>query len=614
MNMHISTFFITFLLTVVIMQVHSRSLMDTTTDVNVLLQIRKLYMKMTTMTTINMECTSCEVGIDSLRLLMRKSKAKSDIIRQLISEVCSLLHLQPTDVCQGLGAQFQDEVYEVLSHAALSSREICGILIDDHCLPNNDPKFSWNITLPDIPKPPFVPPAPPHKSAPKIRVLQFSDIHIDFRYKPGSNANCNKPLCCQGGNELNHGKFLAAGKWGSYGKCDVPSWMVENLFESLSKQGPFDYILWTGDQISHLDWDMSRDDQLRTLDYITRLFLKYFPRVPVLPSLGNHEGIPVNGFPPPIITGNDSSSWLYESLVTNWTHWLSKDTADTLLRGGFYTMILKPGFRVVSLNMNYCNSGNWWLMFNMTDPASQLQWLIDILQYAETNGEKVQIIGHIPPGRPECLKAWSWNYYRIINRYEGVVAAQIFGHTHTDSWQIFYDAESSSFTRALSVAYLAPSVTTYTDLNPGYRVYEMDGFYQNSSWAILDHETFILNLTQANLLDRPVWVKEYSAKEAYNMTALNPTNWDEVYRRMLTDDKLFDTYHKLYFKSSNIATQSKCDQTCRRQMLCDIRSARSHDPDLCAKLLLGDSGLTATDDLQQQYHKYLDWSRQKSLC
>jgi len=29
---------------------------------------------------------------------------------------------------------------------------------------------------------------------------------------------------------------------------------------------------------------------------------------------------------------------------------------------------------------------------------------------------------------------------------------------------------------------------------------------------VLDHETFIMNLTAANIEDRPVWMKEYSAK------------------------------------------------------------------------------------------------------
>lgn len=57
--------------------------------------------------------------------------------------------------------------------------------------------------------------------------------------------------------------------------------------------------------------------------------------------------------------------------------------------GGFYSMVVQPGLRVVSLNMNFCARENFWLMVNSTDPANQLQWLVHILQTSEDVGEKV---------------------------------------------------------------------------------------------------------------------------------------------------------------------------------------------------------------------------------
>ena len=29
---------------------------------------------------------------------------------------------------------------------------------------------------------------------------------------------------------------------------------------------------------------------------------------------------------------------------------------------------------------------------------------------------QVHIIGHIPPGISDCLKGWSWNYYKVVSR------------------------------------------------------------------------------------------------------------------------------------------------------------------------------------------------------
>lgn len=92
-----------------------------------------------------------------------------------------------------------------------------------------------------------------------------------------------------------------------------------------------------------------------------------------------------------------------------------------------------------SLEYLYQGIFSRWLLLNSTDPATELQWLIYELQSAEFSGEKVHIIGHIPPGHSDCLKVWSRNYYAIINRYESTITAQFFGHTHFDEFEVFYD-------------------------------------------------------------------------------------------------------------------------------------------------------------------------------
>lgn len=61
----------------------------------------------------------------------------------------------------------------------------------------------------------------------------------------------------------------------------------------------------------------------------------------------------------------------------------------------------------------------------------------------------------------------------LIIRYESTITAQFFGHTHYDEFQVFYDTQD--LRRALSIAYVGPSVTPYYDLNPGYRIYYVDG-------------------------------------------------------------------------------------------------------------------------------------------
>ncbi len=42
--------------------------------------------------------------------------------------------------------------------------------------------------------------------------------------------------------------------------------------------------------------------------------------------------------------------------------------------------------------------------------------------------------------------------------------------------------------------YITPSLTTYSNLNSGYLVYKIDGYYPGSSYWVLDHRTVIMNL------------------------------------------------------------------------------------------------------------------------
>jgi sphingomyelin phosphodiesterase len=134
--------------------------------------------------------------------------------------------------------------------------------------------------------------------------------------------------------------------------------------------------------------------------------------------------------------------------------------------------------------------------------------LASTLQQAETTGEKVHIIGHVGPS--SCLDSWRNNYYRIANRYESTIAGQFFGHTHSDEFHIMYDIDDP--TRAFSLTYMPGSATTYSFLNPGYRIYEVDGAYASSSYEVLNYRNVYMNLTEANSGLVPVWRDEYTAK------------------------------------------------------------------------------------------------------
>ena len=74
---------------------------------------------------------------------------------------------------------------------------------------------------------------------------------------------------------------------------------------------------------------------------------------------------------------------------------------------------------------------------------------------------------------------WGREFAKLVDRFEGTIAAQFHGHTHNDEFKIFYDLETNN--RPLSVAYVSPSVATWRNMNPAYRIFTIDGEYEGSS-------------------------------------------------------------------------------------------------------------------------------------
>uniref|UniRef100_A0A8C8GR96 Sphingomyelin phosphodiesterase n=1 Tax=Oncorhynchus tshawytscha TaxID=74940 RepID=A0A8C8GR96_ONCTS len=513
----------------------------------------------------NLTCPVCKVLFTILDVALL-SDVNEERVARAVGEACIRLHLAEERVCRQITELFRDDFIRALQQSLLWPSEACALLVGRSC-GRFDIYAPWNVTLPRIPKPPVTPPSPPKPGAPQSRVLFLTDIHWDQDYAVGSSADCKDPLCCRNESGSPSWNQRAAGFWGSYSKCDLPLRTVENMLENAARTGPWDWVYWTGDIPAHNIWSQTRKQQLSELTVITRLIHRHLGNLKVYPAIGNHESTPVNSFPPPFVHGNRSSRWLYDTMAEEWAPWLPEQALKTLRHGGFYTVEVQPGLRVVSLNMNFCARENYWLMVNSTDPANQLQWLIHILQASEEKGERVHIIGHIPPGL--CLSSWSWNYYHIINRYEGTITGQFFGHTHMDEFQMFYD--EATMTRAVGVAFIAPSITTYVNLNPGYRVYLVDGNYKGSSRFVLDHETYILNLTEAN------------RQPEGGVSSLLPTTSQH-------DDRVFQRFWYLRHKGH---VSEPCIDACKTTVVCFLRSGRYDELEQCDLLEFGGDMVSA---------------------
>ncbi len=75
-----------------------------------------------------------------------------------------------------------------------------------------------------------------------------------------------------------------------------------------------------------------------------------FPGVTILPSMGNHEAFPGNSFPTDSVPSEFDPSWLYDGLADIYSEWLDADAEETFRAGGYYTMEIGEGFRLIGIN------------------------------------------------------------------------------------------------------------------------------------------------------------------------------------------------------------------------------------------------------------------------
>ena len=91
---------------------------------------------------------------------------------------------------------------------------------------------------------------------------------------------------------------------------------------------------------------------------------------------------------------------------------------------------MRPHLRVISINTNFCNNLNFWLLLNFADPHYHLHWLYKQLHKAEMNKEKVYLLGHIPPGSDSCLGELLMSLFDESAYFKAENGTQVLGNSY----------------------------------------------------------------------------------------------------------------------------------------------------------------------------------------
>ncbi|XP_025831758.1 sphingomyelin phosphodiesterase-like isoform X2 [Agrilus planipennis] len=525
----------------------------------------------------NLVCTACRTSLDAL-LLARKKGITEDELFVLLSKLCIDMGIQTETVCYGvLEEHLGIGLYIADNGQNVTGKWACSLILQKLNCPKVAGK-DWSIQLDNR----YGPELSEQYSSNIVKILHISDLHYDAMYTPGSNAECNNPVCCGPDSGKVANALAQAGYWGDYRDCDTPWHSIVNTFDNIkATQQDLAYVYLTGDIISHRVWMTSKSDNTKYLLKGYNLIDQYFSSSQIFPILGNHEPHPLNQYAPESITGEYSTKWLFSLIQHEWSKWLPESTYETIKRGGYYTVKVNNKFRIIALNSNVCYTANFWLLYDNGDIYGQLKWLRDVLSEAEMNSESVHILGHIPTGSSICYETWAREYRRIITRYARNIKAIFNGHTHKNEFELFYNTSESS--NPILMAFNGGSLTTYSDLNPNYIVYNADA----ESLDILDAETYIYNLTSANLAGRdsePEWYKLYSFRECYGIHSLRRSELNNFVENMAKNKTTKQLYYRNKYLNSDPILKAGCDDSCLMNHLCETVTSLSGDTSHCTRL------------------------------
>ncbi|GAA5820840.1 hypothetical protein JCM11251_001839 [Rhodosporidiobolus azoricus] len=435
------------------------------------------------------------------------------------------------------------------------------------------------------------------KGGEPFQVVHISDSHVDWKYAAGAEAQCSKIICCRRYPELEGAwPYKNASKFGEP-KCDTPPALLQSMLQAVDLIAPNRiFNIFTGDAVDDAVWDLQIDIVAQDLSRWhaslagngTNTSSPVQARPPSYPAFGNHDVVPVNAFPRNSTLDYDtrgSPQWAYELCARDWERWIGGEAAAQVrTRSGCYSRV-HPGtnLRIISLNTNYWYKQNFWAYDSNTmswDSNGIIMWLASELDEAEKAGQRAWIIGHMPPGKADMLRDQSNYINQVFQRYHNTIAAQFYGHSHADEFEVGYsDYELRSAEVANGISFIAGSLTP-TGGNPVFRVYDVDP----DTYEIMDFTPYYANLTAPSFQDDPEWQPYYSARASYgtmldpphpSTASLNARFWHRITDVFEKNGTAFQLYNTRLSRGG--AVYGCDDQACISSRICMARAMRSQD-------------------------------------
>ena len=400
-------------------------------------------------------------------------------------------------------------------------------------------------------------------SAPTLKMIQLTDIHLDVKYIENGTVFCDEPICCR--TPASNYSRIKSGKFGHLGKCDANLNLLDSFIEKAYELNP-DFIIWTGDNSPHNSKNATQEENYEATRIVkNKLDAKFKNEIIIYPALGNHEKYPAD-----LYIGDEAE--LLENYAQIFKDYFYEEKAfESFRKYGYYTEKYKnTNLRIVVLNCLICDTWNFYVIGGRHDAAKkEFIWLEEVLRQAEKNGEYIYLIDHFPINNHAELTECAQRLRALFDRFDYIIRGFFSGHTHYDDIapvRTYFEPKP-----IININFIAPPLTSYNGRNPSFRQFIIDSNTKN----VIDYEQYRLNLTDANEKREANWYIVYRATEMYNVTDL--TELDKMFKIDVDGEYIIQRYAEGKDEGKILHNKKEI-----RIAQCQIQTDTYHDYYVCA--------------------------------
>jgi hypothetical protein len=285
----------------------------------------------------------------------------------------------------------------------------------------------------------------------------------------------------------------------------------------------------------------------KTLAFVLQQIRAAVGTIPVYFALGNCDSYTGDG-PDCTFLANNAQQ-LYALALNGAGN--QQDVIGSLTNGGYYSV--EPAgmnLMIIALNTFALSPG---VTPDPTMIAAQFAWFDAQLAKASKAGNKVWLLMHAPPGADEgttgqpsndngqiTTATMMWTsanqatFMGIIEKYPGVIAMTLAGHTHMDEFRLMSPGNALAITAGISA---------FFGNNPAYKIFAMDRL----SLAPFDYSA-----VNCNLLATPsAFSGYYTFSQAYGLEGPLATSLTELFPALLASNAAQQQYQGAFRSGNN---------------------------------------------------------------